>query len=313
MYHRFGTVDVLQWEEIGRPTLGSGQAWIHIRAVSLNLLDAYVRSGRMGSLVSNQFPKIPGADFSGVVAAVAPDIRGLAVGEQVFGTFDPLVGGALAEGVVIAASTLAAKPKTLSFMQAAAVPFAGLAALQAVRDLAQLKSGDALLVHGASSGLGLFAIQLAKRVGAHVTAVAATSALPALLTAGADVLIDSSCEDDRFDSQRYDAILNSESALSFDRAQSYLKPSGRFLVPWPMMSQSDAFELPHQIVPSKRHLVLHPVVRANDLAFLGSLIDAGGLEVTVARVYGREEVQEGYRQLEGGSSVGKIVINLDGR
>jgi NADPH:quinone reductase-like Zn-dependent oxidoreductase len=186
-YDHFGDVGVLHATDAPMPVPGKGEITVAVRATSVNVIDSRVRAGMMGPLVSKHFPKIPGADFSGIISAIGPNVSGLKIGDAVFGAVNPFQGGAFAEYVHVPANQVALKPAGLSFEDAAALPIAGLAALQALRDVAHVMAGQRVLVHGASGGVGLFAVQLAKQFGATVMAVAGAKAADAVRKAGADV------------------------------------------------------------------------------------------------------------------------------
>ena len=185
-YDQFGGADVFHHADLPDPVAGENDVVVDIDARSINLIDIRVRSGMMGPLVNKRFPKIPGADFAGRVAAIGAKVRDLRVGDAVFGAADPFKGGAFADRIAVPAGQVAPVPSGLASDEASALPVAGLAALQSLRDLGGVKAGSRVLVHGATGPLGIYAVQLAKLMGARVTAVAgagldvtATEPLPA--------------------------------------------------------------------------------------------------------------------------------------
>jgi len=308
-YDRFGSIDVLKWAELPSPIPVTGQVLIAIRAVSINVIDSRVRSGVLGPLVNKKFPKIPGADFSGVVMAVAPDVRGLKKGDEVFGAVDPLKGGAFAESVAIAVDQIALKPASLSFEEAAALPVGALAALLSVRDLGRLERGGELLVHGASGGVGLFATQIAKQLGARVTAVAGTEGIKAVRSAGADVVIDYKMAGDREFSQLFDVIINASGKLPFRIGKQYLKPKGRLIEPSPTIPVFIGSKIAN-LFRRKQHMMLQTTVSSKDLAHLKSLVDSSKLRVVIAKTYPWTEFRQAFMDQEKGGTVGKIVLGL---
>lgn len=185
-YDRFGPIDVMHLAEIPWPRPGKGQVLVKVRAASLNVIDARVRNGMMGLLAGKKFPKVPGSDLSGVVEEIGPGVTDFNIGDAVYGAADPLKGGALTEYVTLPATQLAPKPKGLSFEEAAAVPVTGLAALYALRNLGKVEAASSVLIHGASGPVGLFAVQIAKDMGAEVTAVAGTAGMEVVRSLGAD-------------------------------------------------------------------------------------------------------------------------------
>jgi NADPH:quinone reductase-like Zn-dependent oxidoreductase len=309
MYQRFGSVEELHLGELPAPVPARDQVLITVRAASINVIDSRVRSGLMGPLVNKKFPKVPGADFSGVVTGVAPDVTSVSIGDEVYGATDPFKGGALAEHVVVPAGQIAAKPRGLSFEQAAAIPVAGLAALYSVRELGGLKPGDSLLVHGASGGVGLFAIQLAKELGAKVTAVAGPAGLGAVRAAGADVVIDYKTPGGAGFQQPFDVIINASGKMPFSVGNRYLNPGGRLIEPSPTIPIYIGSKLAN-LFRSKKHLMLQTFPRSKDLAYLSSLVESGRLTVTVAKVYPLDLVKQAFGDQEKGGILGKIVITV---
>jgi NADPH:quinone reductase-like Zn-dependent oxidoreductase len=172
LYNRFGDEQVLEVQEQPTPTIAKNQLLIQVKTASINPLDWKIYGGQMKLLSGSKFPKGVGIDFAGVVTQVGPNVTRYQSGDAVFGLLDIFKGGALADYVVVTEADIALKPATISFDQAAALPVAGLAALQIVDQLAAIGQGHEVLINGATGGVGLFAIQLAKKRGARVTAVA---------------------------------------------------------------------------------------------------------------------------------------------
>ena len=183
LYDRFGDASVLHATELPEPAPGDGEILVAIEARSINLVDIRVRSGMLGPLVNKRFPKTPGADFAGTITAVGGSVKDLRVGDRVFGAADPFKGGAFAERIAVPAMHVARLPSALSVADAAALPIAGLAALQSLRDLGGVQPGQTVLIHGATGPVGLYAIQLARLMGGQVTAVGGAGLTPRVSSA----------------------------------------------------------------------------------------------------------------------------------
>jgi NADPH:quinone reductase-like Zn-dependent oxidoreductase len=228
---RYGGPGVVRVEEVERPAPINEQVLVRVRASSLNKYDWHALRGwpRVFRLISRGGtlrPKEPlfGVDFAGVVEAVGNDVDDLEPGDEVFGGSD----GAFAEYVT--ATNLVRKPANVSFEEAAAVPIAGLTALQALRDHGQLEAGEQVLINGASGGVGTLAVQIAKALGAHVTAVCGTRNTEQARGLGADRVLDYTREDFTREDARYDLVLDVAGGHSWLAIRRVLPPDGRFVV-----------------------------------------------------------------------------------
>lgn len=263
-YDRFGTVAELHESEIAEPSLGPRSVLVEVMATSINVIDYRVRNGSLVPLVNKRFPKIPGADFAGVVKAVGKRVRSLKPGDLVYGATDPFKGGTFAEFVLVPEDQVARKPPTLSFEEAASVPVTSLAALISLRDLGQSKRGDELLIHGASGAFGLAALQLASKFGVEVTAVVSPSGVELGRSLGAKRIIDYKNEDASSFDRQFDIIINASGKFPFDRAKKFLKPQGRFIEPSPTIPIFIGSKLAN-LFRSRKHLMLQTMARRRDL------------------------------------------------
>jgi len=310
-YDHFGPVDVLHMAESAVPVAGRGQILVAVRSSSVNVLDSRVRNGQMGILVNKKFPKIPGADFSGVVAALGEGVTGLKVGDAVYGAADPFKGGAFAEFVAVPADQAALKPAALSFEQAAALPITALAALLSLRDLGAVKADDCVLIHGASGAVGLYATQMAKAMGAKVTAVAGTAGVAALKALGADEVIDYQKPGESALRGSFDVIINASGKMPYASGKRLLKANGRLIEPSPTIPVFIGSKIAN-LFRSKKHLVLQTFPRRRDLDALSAMIAKGQLQTSIAATYPLIDAAQATRALEKGGVVGKIVVTIDG-
>jgi NADPH:quinone reductase-like Zn-dependent oxidoreductase len=309
-YGRFGAVDVLHVVDADPPALKPGHVIVAVRASSLNVIDSRIRKGMMGPpLVNRRFPKVPGADLAGVVTAVAADVAGFAVGDTVFGAANPFTGGAMAEAVAVPAKYLAPKPPTLSFEDAAALPIAGIAALMALRDLGRIKAGDEVLIHGASGAVGLYAIQIARSLGARITAVTGTGGVSAIQAFGADEVIDYRKEDGQTFTRRFDLILNASGAMPYAKGKRFLKPRGELVEPSPTVPVFIGSKIAN-LFRSRKHLMLQTVPNRKDLDVLVGMIAAGGLRTTIAKTYDFSDAKAAFTRMEKGGVVGKLIVRV---
>lgn len=309
IYDQFGPTDVFRLAEVSPPVPARGQVLVSVRATTVNVIDSRVRSGLMGPLVNKKFPKTPGADVAGVVAAVGPGATAFKVGDDVFGAADPFKGGAFAESLAIPQNQLAPKPNGLSFEQAACLPVAGIAALTSVRNLGRVKAGDEVLIHGASGAVGLFAVQIAKKFGAKVTAVTGTGGLSAVHEFGADVIIDYRAKDGATFAGPFDVIVNASGKLPFPIGKRFLRPGGRLIEPSPSIPVVIGTMLANPL-SSKKHLPLMAAFRRVDLETLASMVAENKLRTTVASTYPLAEFRAAFNQMEKGGTVGKVVVTM---
>jgi NADPH:quinone reductase-like Zn-dependent oxidoreductase len=308
-YDRFGPLDVLHMSEVPEPVPGKGQVLVSVRASSVNVIDNRIRAGRMGILVRKTFPKIPGADVAGLVKAVGPGVSGFKLGDEVFGAVDPFVGGAFAEAAVVPEGQLAPKPAGLDFLQAATLPIAGNAALTAIRDLGRTKRGDRVLVHGGSGAVGLFSIEIAKTMGAHVTAVGGASGAQAMATAGADVVVDYHKPEAGALTGPFDLILDASGAMSFSKGKALLSRGGVLVEPSPSIPLVIGSALAN-LLRSQKHRPLLAKPSREKLSQLARWAGEGTLRPVIATSVPLAEAREALALMEKGGVVGKVVVTL---
>src|SRR5438309_11015931 len=186
--HEYGTPEVLKFEEVPRPEPKDDEALVHVIASGVNPADPLTLSGKYAQEWGTHLPLIPGYDIAGIVEKTGAKVTKLKTGDAVYGY--PTFGGGWAEFVTVKEWDVAAKPASLSFVEAAAIPMGALTAWQALIDVAQLKAGQTILIHGGSGGVGGFAVQIAKARGARVIATASTANQDLLKQLGADVAVD---------------------------------------------------------------------------------------------------------------------------
>ena len=311
-----GSADVLHVRDVPVPQLTEGRVLVRMRAASVNALDWHTTHGGlileiMGKLMRSTDEPVRGVDLAGTVVAAGPGVTRFKPGDDVFGgsvaTF--------AEYVRARADRLIAKPRDLSFEQAATIGVAGRTALQAVRDHAQVKPGQDVLVHGAGGGVGTFAVQIAKAVGARVTAVTGPKNVDIVRSLGADMVIDYSKEDVAKRPERYDAVIDVSASRSLGAMRRVLKPGG-ILVEVGAAKSGGWIGIFGRIgalmfrsrVLKQRIKFFVAQTNVEDLVFIKDLIEAGKLRPVIERTYPLDEAREAVRYVGTGQARAKVVI-----
>ncbi|MBV8201786.1 MAG: NAD(P)-dependent alcohol dehydrogenase, partial [Acidobacteria bacterium] len=320
----YGGVERLELREIRRPEPGPGQLLVRVLAAAVNPIDWKIREGRLRLLRPARLPLVLGFDVAGEVAAIGPEVADFAPGDPVFAMLDGRHGGGYAEYAVTGESTAAGKPEALAWEEAAAVPLAGLTALQALRDLGAVEPGERLAVVGAAGGVGHFGVQLAAALGARVTAVAGPDHQDFVRRLGARRVIDYTQEDFTVlddepggpdDAGSYEVIFDAAGVSSFDVCEPALAAGGAYVTTRP----GPAIALAHLRVALSRLADRHGVRRAAavhtrpkgaDLSVLADLIAAGRLRPVIDRVYALDEVRQAHAASQAGHPRGKIVLRI---
>jgi NADPH:quinone reductase-like Zn-dependent oxidoreductase len=318
-YRAYGAPDVLQPTTVARPVPEAGEVLVEVHAASLNQADLYLLRGEpwIARLSSGlRRPKHPtlGADIAGHVVAVGSGVTSFQPGDAVYGDLAACGLGGFAEYVCAREEALAPKPASLSLVQAAAVPMAAVTALQGLRAAGPAMAGERVLIHGASGGVGTFALQLAKSTGAHVTAVCSARHVEQARTLGAEHVIDYAQEDFTRDGRRYDLILVVNGRRSLAEYRRALSPRGRLVVAGGdvgtilrAMLLGQVVSLAHGI--TVRSLVARP--SRDDLMYVGQLLDSGVVVPVIDRCYPLRELPEAMRYLGSGHARGKVVITME--
>ncbi|MFD2514314.1 NAD(P)-dependent alcohol dehydrogenase [Pontibacter locisalis] len=310
-FDKYGPVDVLQYGEQPKPTIKDDEILVRVHAASVNPVDWKIRGGMMLPVTGLDFPKIPGLDIAGVVAEVGKDVENFLPGDRVFGMIDDFLGGAYAEYAALPEKVAVPLPDNLNYEQAAAVPLTALTALQALRDKGELANGESVLINGASSGVGTFAIQIAKALGAgEVTGVCSTEHVALVKSLGADVVIDYTEEDFTQHEERYDLIFDAVAKTTYIDSKPSLKPNGRYVttVPDP---KDFAFGFVLSVFSDKKLRVMMTEDRGKDLRLIKDWIESGKVKPVIDKVYSLKEAADAHRYSEEGHAAGKIVLLVD--
>jgi NADPH:quinone reductase-like Zn-dependent oxidoreductase len=314
----YGTAEVIQLRNLDKPAIGDNEVLIRIRAAGVNPADWAIMSGLpyiARPVYGLRKPKsiVRGTDVAGTVEAVGSGVTRFQVGDDVFGWSD----GSYAEYAAAPEAKLALKPTNLTFEQAATVPMAGLVALQALRDHGDVQAGQKVLINGASGGIGTFAVQIAKALGAEVTGVCSTRNVDMVRSIGADHVIDYTKEDFTRGGQQYDFILDNVANRSLSDLRRALTPTGT-LVP-----NGGGFD--HRWMASGGRIVRAAVLfqfgsqklgnflmttRHEDLVVLKELIEAGKVTPVIDRAYPLSDTAQAIRHVGQGHARGKVAITV---
>jgi NADPH:quinone reductase-like Zn-dependent oxidoreductase len=310
---------VLRLAAIDRPSIGDGEVLVRVQAASVDRGTWHVMSGLPYPIRLAGFglrrPKYanPGRSLAGTVEAVGSGVAGVAPGDEVFG----MGVGSFAEYATARPAKLAAKPANLSFEQAAAVPVSGVTALQAVRDHGRIRAGMQVLIIGASGGVGSFAVQIAKGLGATVTGVAGTAKLDLVRALGADVVIDYTREDFADGRRRYDVVLDIGGNAGLSRLRRALTPRGRLVIvggetDGRLLGGSSRQIRAQLLSPFTRQQLGTFIASENsvDLTALRELIEAGGVTPAIDRSYPLAQTAAAIGHLLSGRTRGKVVISV---
>lgn len=318
VYTHYGSPDELKLREIAQPTPKANEILVEVHAAAVNAGDWRLLRGRpfLMRLGSGLFkPKHPilGADVAGKVMAVGSNVTRFKSGDEVFGDLSNTGYGAFAEYVCADESALVPKPANASFVQAAAVLSAAVTALQGLRDEGQIQAGQQVLVNGASGGVGSFAVQLARALGAEVTGVCSTRNVEMVRTLGANQVIDYTQQDFTQNGHQYDLILDAAAYRPLKDYPRVMKAQGRYIMVGGSTEQYFQMMLTGPRLSQKGGQYFGTFVKVakpKDLAFLKELMDTGKITPVIDRCYPLHEVAEAIRYLEAGHARGKVVITV---
>jgi len=319
VYRCYGSADVLELEDIEKPTPADYEVLVRVHAAAINPLDWHYMRGspyfmRLGSGLGRPTDTRLGVDFAGTVEATGSNVTRFKPGDEVFGGRM----GAFGEYVIVREDRgMVLKPSDVSFEQAAAVPIAAVTALQALRDKGRIQPGQKVLINGASGGVGTFAVQIAKALGADVTGVCSTRNVEMVRSIGADHVFDYTKEDYTDSGQHYDLIVDMVGNHSLLANRQVLKPEGKFVIiggakgNWfaPLMNPIKA-AIMSPFVDQEFGMMIARMDN-EDLSILGELMQSGKVTSVIDRRYRLSEVADAIRYSEEGHARGKIIIELE--
>ena len=321
VHRQYGAPEVLTLEKVERPVPGAGDVLVRVHAAGASVGDCHVVTGKPYLIRLSPFgglprPRnlIPGAAMAGVVEAVGARVTTFRPGDEVFGQ---AATGAFAEYLVVPAEVIALKPRNLSFEEAAAVPWAATA-LQGLRDAGGLKAGQRVLINGASGGVGTWAVQIAKALGAEVTAVCSTRSVELVQGLGADEVVDYTREDFLGRGARFDLMLDLVGSRPLSDCRSVLVADGTYVAcsagegDWvgPIFRIAGGFL--SSLFTSRKFKTFVMAPNPKDLVFLKELVEAGKAKPVIERRFALREVGEALGHVGSGHSQGQTVIQMGG-
>lgn len=309
-FHNYGDPSVLRIEEVPQPTPKADELLIRVHGSSLNMADIGGRSGQARLIHARRLPTTPGYDIAGEVVAVGATVTAFMPGERVY-ALTGLTAGGQAEYICVAQAKVGRAPMRISLTEAAAVPLAGLTALQALRGKAHMQAGQRVLINGATGGVGSFAVQIAKAWDCYVTAVCSGAKRDVALELGADEVIDYTQDDFTQHGQRWDIVFDAAGNRTFGEVRRTLTREGVMVASRPR---------PQGILPptlgqlgiGPRYTFLITKSSGPDLALLSQLIDQGKLRPVIDQTFPLDEIQAAHRYFEAGQTRGKVVVQIRG-
>ncbi|MCI0689685.1 MAG: NAD(P)-dependent alcohol dehydrogenase [Sporichthyaceae bacterium] len=317
---RYGSPDVLELREVDKPVPADHQVLVKVHAAAVNAYDWHLMRGdpylaRLSFGLRRPKMQTPGRDFAGRVEAVGRDVTRFSPGDEVYGDAD----AAFAEYVVVAEDVLGAKPASLTFEQAAAVPLAGNTALTGLRDVGKVQPGQRVLINGASGGVGTFAVQIAKWLGADVTGVCSTRNVDLIRSLGADHVVDYTKDDFTRTDQPYDIVLDLVGNRSLGEFRRALIPKGMLILSGGGTSEGGSLIGPlglflkAQLVSrfvGHRLVAFTATPNREHLATLAEFADSGKLTPVIDRTYPLSQASEAIRYVEVEHARAKVVITV---
>lgn len=307
--HRYGSAEELGYGELADPVPGKNDVLIRVAAASVNPVDWKVREGRLKIITGKSFPMIMGVELSGRVVSVGKDVTDLKPGDRVFAGLSHQ-GGAYAELVAVDRKKVSKIPEELPFVEASTLAVAGVTPLQAFTLHYHLQPGDEVLINGGSGGLGTYAIQIAKVLGARVTAVCSERNIELVKRLGADEVIDYNREDFRERKKAYEIIIDAASNALFSETRQCLKRGG-VLIKLNLSPGSFIVGLWSRLFMSRKMKMILLKNRPADIQWMVDHITAGKIRVVIDRTYALDEAAKAHEYSETGRARGKIVLLVD--
>lgn len=315
---RYGMPDILEFKDVEKPTPKDDQVLVKVHAASLNMFDWHLLTAdiflvRLNAGLFKPKYRIPGADVAGRVEAIGKNVTQFKVGDEVYGDLAASGCGSFAEYVAVPEKALALKPVNLTFEEAATFPMAAVTALQGLRDMGKIQSGQKVLIQGASGGVGSFAVQIAKVFGVEVTAVCSTRNTEQARSLGADHVIDYTREDFAKNDKRYDLIFAANGYRKLKEYKGSLAPKGIYVMAGGSTKQIFEALLRGSILSEKDGRKLGAFTaepKQEDLMYLKGLAEAGKVKPLIDKRYPLNETAQALQYLGEGHARGKVVLTV---
>jgi NADPH:quinone reductase-like Zn-dependent oxidoreductase len=317
VFKRYGGLDQVAFADIPRPVPKPDEILVQVHAAGLNPVDYKIRDGKMKAILRFQLPATLGSDLAGVVVEVGHSVTRFKPGDAVFASIDKLRMGALAELAVVAENAAALKPAHLDFVQAASIPMVGLTAWQVLKERAHIKPGHKVFIPAGAGGIGTFAIQLAKYLGAEVATTTSAGNVHLVRSLGADEVID--YQKQKFEDvlRDYDAVLDTLGGESLEKSFQILPPDAAFgrtkgmnflmvFVLWLLSRKMNRLAKKRGVEYS--FLLINP--DGSQLAEIGELLQVGSIRPVIDKVFPFDQAKEALAYLEKGRAKGKVVVQM---
>ncbi|MBK8622327.1 MAG: NAD(P)-dependent alcohol dehydrogenase [Saprospiraceae bacterium] len=308
IYNRYGSFDDLQMAEVDIPGIQSDEFLIKVKAVAINPLDWKKLEGQLKIITGKKFPKGIAFDFSGIIENAGNNTTNFKTGDEVFGTLDAMKGEALAEYIVVKTESICKKPKNVSFETAAAILTGGTTAIFLLNK-AKIKAGDEVLINGASGGVGMVALQVAKLKGAKVATVASGKGLDFIHKWHPDRTIDYKKDKVTNKPEKYDAIFELAGSLPFSQAKNLLKPNGIYVSTLPNpVDMIKAFF--NNLFSAKKNIIIQAHPNQKIFNEISNWMSQNIVEMPVAKTFRIDEFKEAYHFAKKGGAIGKVVFTI---
>ena len=304
---KYGSVDELKIKEMPMPEIGDGDLLVEVYAAGVNPIDWKVREGRRRDVLELKFPYIPGFDMAGIVKKVGSKVTRFQQGDEVFSRTDLARNGTYAEYVAVDETIVARKPENLTFEEAASIPLVGLTAWQALIDAANMKTGEKVLIHAGSGGVGSFAIQLTKARGSHAATTCSTRNIDLVKSLGADVVIDYTKEEFSSLLRDYDIVLDTIGGDIYRKSFTVLKKGGRVVS---LLDQPDE-ALAQKTVTKALYIFMRP--NGKELDEIAGLLRERKIKPVVGTVLPLEDARKAHELSASHHASGKIVLQVKKR
>jgi NADPH:quinone reductase-like Zn-dependent oxidoreductase len=325
---RYGKSDNLEFADIPKPTIKPDEILVQVHAVGLNAIDCMIPKGTFKPIIKFELPATMGSDLAGIVVAVGSRVTRFKTGDSVFASIFDLGTGSLADFAAVPESAAAIKPTNLDFVQAAAMPMVGLTSWQALKERAGLKSGQKVFIPAGSGGIGTFAIQLAKYLGAKVGTTTSTGNVDLVKRLGADEVVDYKQQEFETVLKGYDVVLGTIKGDSIEKSLQILNPNSHvvslvgppdaafarargmnFLIKFVFgLISGKIIRKAKSVDASYSFLFVHP--DGKQLAEIGKLLEAGHIVPVIDKVFPFDQTREALAYLEAGRSKGKVVVKV---
>ncbi|MCS1350391.1 NADP-dependent oxidoreductase [Mechercharimyces sp. CAU 1602] len=326
---KYGADQQLQLTELPTPSIGDDDVLVRISAASVNPIDYLVRNGNFRLAFKNTFPLILGNDMAGIVEKIGPNVSKFKVGDKVYGRPNPNRIGTFAQYIAIHQHDLALTPQNLTMEEAAAIPLVGLTAWQALNDILQLKKGQKILIHAGAGGVGTFAIQLAKHIGAFVATTASENGEALVKEMGADLFINYKTESFEDVIDHYDAVFDTVGGDTLERSFRVLKPDGKLVSVSGPPTKEGAIAYGLGFLPKMLFSLASKKIRktakqygipyhwlgmkpnGEQLSQITALIEGGIIRPVIDRTYPLSQAQAAIEHVESKRAKGKVIITVE--